>query len=283
MLFLSIFYTNLIFYFLYIDSSKDSQPQNTTTGKKKKKKNKNSAANSGNTAVSSPVQNNDAFVNDHMIDEPARILHNPGSNMVTIRNPSFGPMKVPPTQQAAIIKVSENGMVTIRSPALQQAINAGLTSPPKPDYIVKGDLSSSSAGRTTNDCGQLSVKHGNGVISSSLAELRSRLSAQSDCTSSLSELANIQISQMTNGQPIPENGINLKGTSVTLTKVRPEATSMEDARQASAKYTTVKEVAINATSVNGGGSSGKSKKKKKRGSGTGQCGDDLDLVGEKQQ
>ncbi|XP_018340094.1 PREDICTED: uncharacterized protein LOC108747233 isoform X4 [Trachymyrmex septentrionalis] len=260
------------------DSSKDSQPQNTTTGKKKKKKNKNSAANSGNTAVSSPVQNNDAFVNDHMIDEPARILHNPGSNMVTIRNPSFGPMKVPPTQQAAIIKVSENGMVTIRSPALQQAINAGLTSPPKPDYIVKGDLSSSSAGRTTNDCGQLSVKHGNGVISSSLAELRSRLSAQSDCTSSLSELANIQISQMTNGQPIPENGINLKGTSVTLTKVRPEATSMEDARQASAKYTTVKEVAINATSVNGGGSSGKSKKKKKRGSGTGQCGDDLDLV-----
>ncbi|EGI63275.1 Uncharacterized protein C4orf8 [Acromyrmex echinatior] len=261
------------------DSSKDSQPQNITTGKKKKKKNKNSANTSGNTAVSSPVQNNDAFVNDHMIDEPARILHNPGTNMVTIRNPSFGPMKVPPTQQAAIIKVSENGMVTIRSPALQQAINAGLTSPPKPDYIVKGDLSSSSTGRTTtNDCGQLSVKHANGVISSSLAELRSRLSAQSDCTSSLSELANIQISQMTNGQPIPENGINLKGTSVTLTKVRPEATSMEDARQASAKCTAVKEVAINATLANGGGSSGKSKKKKKRGSGTGQCGDDLDLV-----
>ncbi|XP_018316494.1 uncharacterized protein [Mycetomoellerius zeteki] len=260
------------------DSSKDSQPQNTTTGKKKKKKNKNSA-NLGNTAVSSPVQNNDAFVNDHMIDEPARILHNPGTNMVTIRNPSFGPMKVPPTQQAAIIKVSENGMVTIRSPALQQAINAGLTSSPKPDYIVKGDLSSSSAGRTTtNDCGQLSVKHANGVISSSLAELRSRLSAQSDCTSSLSELANIQISQMTNGQPIPENGINLKGTSVTLTKVRPEATSMEDARQVSAKCTAMKEAAINAISANGGGSSGKSKKKKKRGSGTGQCGDDLDLV-----
>ncbi|XP_018392119.1 PREDICTED: putative uncharacterized protein DDB_G0293878 isoform X1 [Cyphomyrmex costatus] len=260
------------------DSSKDSQPQNTTTGKKKKKKNKNSA-NSSNTAASSPVQNNDAFVNDHIIDEPARILHNPGTNMVTIRNPSFGPMKVPPTQQAAIIKVSENGMVTIRSPALQQAINAGLTSQPKPDYIVKGDLSSSSASRTTTtDCGQLSVKHANGVISSSLAELRSRLSAQSDCTSSLSELANIQISQMTNGQPIPENGINLKGTSVTLTKVRSEATSMEDARQASAKCTTAKEAAINANSTNGGGSSGKSKKKKKRGSGTGQCGDDLDLV-----
>lgn len=263
------------------DSSKDSQPQSTTTSKKKKKKNKNSA-NSGNATVASPVQNNDAFVSDHVIDEPARILHNPGTNMVTIRNPSFGPMKVPPTQQAAIIKVSENGMVTIRSPALQQAINAGLTSPPKPDYIVKGDLSSSSAGRTstTPDCGQLSVKHANGVISSSLAELRSRLSAQPDCASSLSELANIQISQMTNGQPIPENGINLKGTSVTLTKVRPEATSMEDARQASAKCAAGKEAAVNATTLtaaNGGGG-GKSKKKKKRGSGTGQCGDDLDLV-----
>lgn len=232
------------------------------------------------------MQNSDAFVSDHMMDEPARILHNPGTNMVTIRNPSFGPMKVPPTQQAAIIKVSENGMVTIRSPALQQAINAGLTSPPKPDYIVKGDLSS--AGRTTTtDCGQLSVKHANGVISSSLAELRSRLSTQPDCASSLSELANIQISQMTNGQPIPENGINLKGTSVTLTKVRPEVTSMEDARQASVKCATAKEAAINAsiTAANNGsgGGSGKSKKKKKRGSGTGQCGDDLDLVGEKQQ
>lgn len=228
-----------------------------------------------------------------MMDEPARILHNPGTNMVTIRNPSFGPMKVPPTQQAAIIKVSENGMVTIRSPALQQAINAGLTSPPKPDYIVKGNLSS--VGKTTTtDCGQLSVKHANGVISSSLAELRSRLSAQPDCTSSLSELANIQISQMTNGQPIPENGINLKGTSVTLTKVRPEITSMEDTRQAKCAMTpSFKEAMIKACSItaaNGGGSggsssnsssSGKSKKKKKRGSGTGQCGDDLDLVGEK--
>ncbi|XP_012523732.2 uncharacterized protein LOC105829433 isoform X6 [Monomorium pharaonis] len=274
------------------DSSKDSQHQNTVTGKKKKKKNKNST-NSGNTAAT-PVQNSDTFVNDHM-DEPARILHNPGTNMVTIRNPSFGPMKVPPTQQAAIIKVSENGMVTIRSPALQQAINAGLTSPPKPDYIVKGDLSSSAGRATTTDCGQLSVKHANGVISSSLAELRSRLSsAQPDCASSLSELANMQINQMTNGQPIPENGINLKGTSVTLTKVRSEATNMEDARQASAKYASVKEATINATSVANGGSgisgggvngsgSGKSKKKKKRGSGTGQCGDDLDLVGEKQQ
>ncbi|XP_011647175.1 uncharacterized protein LOC105433514 isoform X2 [Pogonomyrmex barbatus] len=277
-----------------------SQSQNTATGKKKKKKNKNSGNAGNNTTVASPVQNSDStFASDHVMDEPARILHNPGTNMVTIRNPSFGPMKVPPTQQAAIIKVSENGMVTIRSPALQQAINAGLTSPPKPDYIVKGDLSSSPSSlvsrttTTTTDCGQLSVKHANGVISSSLAELRSRLNAQPDCASSLSELANIQISQMTNGQSIPENGINLKGTSVTLTKVRSEA-SMEDTRQTSAKCAAVKETAINATSITttnvyGGGNSsggsggsgsgsGKSKKKKKRGGGTGQCGDDLDLV-----
>ncbi|XP_072759086.1 uncharacterized protein [Anoplolepis gracilipes] len=259
------------------DSSKDSQSQSTS--KKKKKKNKNSA-NSGSTASTTPpVQNNDAFVSDHVIDEPARILHNPGTNMVTIKNPSFGPMKVPPTQQAAIIKVSENGMVTIRSPALQQAINAGLTSPPKPDYIVKGDLSSSSSstGRittttTTADCNMLNMKHANGIIPSSLAELRNRLTTQPiDCASPLSGLANIQISKVTNGQPIPENGINLKGTSVTLTKVRSE-TNTEDARQISVNNATVKEAVISA---NGGG---KSKKKKKRGNGTRQCGDDWNLV-----
>jgi len=271
---------------LYVDSSKDQPP--SIGGKKKKKKNKNSA-NSGNPASTSPVQNSDTFASEHAMDEPARILHNPGTNMVTIRNPSFGPMKVPPTQQAAIIKVSDNGMVTIRSPALQQAINAGLTSPPKPDYIVKGDLLSSSVGKTTTataDCGTLNVKHANGVISSSLAELRNRLTGQSDCASSLSGLANIQISKVTNGQPIPENGINLKGTSVTLTKVRPEATSMEDPRQA--KSAAVKEATINVTSItaaNGssGGGSGKNKKKKKRGSGSKQSGDDWNLVGEKQQ
>jgi len=52
---------------------------------------------------------------------------------------------------------------------------------------------------------------------------------------------------------------------------------MEDARQASANNTAVKEAVISA---NG---SGKNKKKKKRGNGTRQCGDDWNLVGEKQQ
>lgn len=269
---------------MYADLSKD-QPQSTSS-KKKKKKNKNSA-NSSSVASTLPAQNSDTFTSDHTMDEPARILHNPGTNMVTIRNPSFGPMKVPPTQQAAIIKVSDNGMVTIRSPALQQAINAGLTSPSKPDYIVKGDLLSSSAGKTTtgtSDCGTLNVKHANGVLSSSLAELRSRLSGQSDCASSLSGLANIQISKVTNGQPIPENGINLKGTSVTLTKVRPETTSMEDPRQAkSAAKEAISVASITAANGSNSGGSGKSKKKKKRGSGSKQSGDDWNLVGEKQQ
>nr|XP_033341608.1 uncharacterized protein LOC117229303 [Megalopta genalis] len=240
--------------------SKETQQNVSTTGKKKKKKNKN-AANSANSNNQTIAQNNDSFVNEHT-DEPARILHNPNTNMVTIRNPAFGPMKVPPTQQAAIIKVSENGMVTIRSPALQQAINAGLTSPPKPDYIVKGDLSS----RTSTDGPNL--KHTNGIIPSSLAELRSRLTP--DCTT-LSDLANIQISKVTNGQPIPENGINLKGTSVTLTKVRTE-TSIKDVQSAK---TAVRE-AINASIA--ASSNGKSKKKKKRGTGTRQCGDDWNLV-----
>lgn len=84
-------------------------------------------------------QNSNDFV------EPARILHNPTTNMVTIRNPAFSPapLKIEPptsTQQSAIIKVGDNGMVTIRSPALQQAINAGLQPPPKPDFIVKGGV-----------------------------------------------------------------------------------------------------------------------------------------------
>ncbi|XP_015434786.1 PREDICTED: uncharacterized protein LOC107190491 [Dufourea novaeangliae] len=243
------------------DVPKETQQTPSTTGKKKKK-NKSAAASFANTSnQTTTVQNSDPFLNDHT-DEPARILHNPNTNMVTIRNPAFGPMKVPPTQQAAIIKVSENGMVTIRSPALQQAINAGLTSPPKPDYIVKGDLSARTSTESTN------LKHTNGIIPSSLAELRSRLTP--DCTT-LSDLANIQISKVTNGQPIPENGINLKGTSVTLTKVRTE-TSMKDVQSAK---TAVRE-AINASIA--ASSTGKSKKKKKRGTGTRQCGDDWNLV-----
>jgi len=262
---------------------KDAQSQNIITSKKKKKKKNNS----GNAASTSTMQNNNTFTNEHMMDEPARILHNPGTNMVTIRNPSFGPMKVPPTQQAAIIKVSENGMVTIRSPALQQAINAGLASPSKPDYIVKGDLSASSTGRTSAlSDDTLNVKHANDVIPSSLAELRNRFMTQSQYASPLSALANISISKVTNGQPIPENGINLKGTSVTLTKVRPETANMESARQAT-KNGAIKEATINAASIvaatNNGNNGSKSKKKKKRGSSTRQCGDDWNLVGEKQQ
>lgn len=207
--------------------------------------------------------------NDHSEDS-ARILHNPQTNMVTIRNPAFGPPKMEAaSQQAAIIKVSENGMVTIRSPALQQAINAGLTPPPKPDFIIKGDLT---AGKSSIN--NSNPKHTNGIIPSSLTELRSRLTP--DCTS-LSDLANIQISKVTNGQPIPENGINIKGTSVTLTKVRNPDPMIDEVQQAK---TAVRE-AINASMAVS--SSGKGKKKKKRGNGARQSGDDWNLVGEKQQ
>ncbi|KAK2575288.1 hypothetical protein KPH14_008139 [Odynerus spinipes] len=247
-----------------IELSKDVRPsQATTTSKKKKKKKNKNSSNSGN-AIQTTMKNGECMSNENT-DESARILHNPSTNMVTIRNPAFGPMKVPPTQQAAIIKVSENGMVTIRSPALQQAINAGLTAPSKPDYIVKGDISSNAA---TLDAVSMSVKRTNDIIPPSLAELRSRLTP--DCTG-LAGLANIQISKVTNGQPIPENGINLKGTSVTLTKVRTD-TILEDVHQTKAA---VRE-AINASIT--ASTSGKSKKKKKRGNCTRQCGDDWNLV-----
>jgi hypothetical protein len=120
----------------------------STSKKKKKKKSKNLVVMNGNEKGNNGIhlsqinkQQHQHHSSDYMNVEPARILHNPSTNMVTIRNPAFGPP--PPkmesnSQQAAIIKVAENGMVTIRSPALQQAINAGLQPPPKPDFIVKG-------------------------------------------------------------------------------------------------------------------------------------------------
>lgn len=256
---------------MFSELSRDMRPSQTITGKKKKKKNKSSS--STNNLIQSAIKNAECSVNDNNIsEESARILHNPNTNMVTIRNPAFGPMKVPPTQQAAIIKVSENGMVTIRSPALQQAINAGLAAPSKPDYIVKGDLSSNTAQLDTIN---INVKRTNDMIPSSLAELRSRLTP--DCTGGLAGLANIQISKVAKGQPIPENGINLKGTSVTLTKVRTD-TNMDDVHHTKAAVREAINASITATTT-----TGKGKKKKKRGNCTRQCGDDWNLVGEKQQ
>lgn len=152
------------------------------------------------------------------------------------------------------MQVSDNGMVTIRSPALQQAINAGLTPPPKPDFIVKGDI--------TSKCGDSSPKSPASMKTPSLSELRSRLTP--DCTG-LSGLANIQIRKVTSGQSIPENGINLEGTNVTLTKVRTD-TETQQPRTCD-------------TNVTAPG--GKSKKKKKKGNGQKQTGDDWNLVGEK--
>lgn len=221
----------LKFGFDFADLTVTGQPRPTTTGKKKKKKKKSSAQ-----SVDCVDYNQDT----------ARIMHNPTTNMVTIRNPAFGPPKIDPMQQQqqhlqqqqqqAIIKVSDNGMVTIRSPALQQAINAGLTPPPKPDFIVKGEVAKGAAATK--------VTPRNGLV---------------DCLpTGLSDLANIQISKVANGHPIPENGINLRGTSVTLTKVKSEAEQSQDHSTAT-----------------------KSKKKKKRaGANAPARGDDWNLVGE---
>lgn len=228
------------------------------------------------------LQRNDHSGNDHHQhgDDVAKILHNPQTNMVTIRNPAFGPPKMEPvSQQAAIIKVSENGMVTIRSPALQQAINAGLTPPPKPDFIIKGDLN---AAKSNN-------KQNNGIIPSSITEIRSRLTQE--CTS-LSDLANIQISKVASGQPIPESGINLKGTSVTLTKVRNPETTLDEQAKTAVREAINASMTITSSGTNSNNSntntttttsSSKGKKKKKRGNGARQSGDDWNLVGEKQQ
>ncbi|XP_066595931.1 uncharacterized protein [Prorops nasuta] len=249
------------------NATKDTQHSQPIDGKKKKKKKNKNVGNSGNgnkLVNSSSMQNNDHSVSDRP-DEPAKILRNPATNMVTIRNPTFGPMKVSPTQQAAIIKVSEDGMVTIRSPALQQAINAGLTSPTKSDFIVKGDLASA---KTTAESPSATVKSPNCILSQSFAELRSRLAPD---VTTLPGFANIQISKVTNGQSIPENGINLKGTSVTLTKVRSEPGVEDSQQQAKASSEAVNEGA----SLSG---SGKTKKKKKRNGGVRRSGDDWNLV-----
>lgn len=216
--------------------------------------------------------------------------------MVTIRNPAFGsiPKVEPVQQQAAIIKLSDNGMVTIRSPALQHALNNGLTPPPKPDFIVKGEFLNDSS----KPSGQKSAN-----ISSSLADLRSRLTP--DCTG-ITGLANIQISKVTSGQQvIPENGINLKGTSVTLTKVKNPDVKCDFVGVSS----TVANITIPPTNATGGSahelssngpsdlsqhqhqhqhspppqpqaSLAKGKKKKKKGTGARSCGDDWNLVGE---
>lgn len=127
------------------------------------------------------------------------------------------------------------------------------------------------------------VKGSNGVpLTSDLAELRRRL-AQSESLPATSifnnGLSSIQISKVTNGQPpphIPDSGINLKGTSVTLTKIRnPEPHNMpQQQQQLQQHYEDAK------GSVQNGSATTKSKKKKKKGMGVRQSGDDWNLVGE---
>ncbi|XP_034947962.1 putative uncharacterized protein DDB_G0282133 isoform X2 [Chelonus insularis] len=252
------------------------QSNTTSNSKKKKKKKKNNNANNTNAdnnnsangnnksgVIVMSKKNND-LTSKYSNNEQARIVHNPGSNMVTIRNPAFGSVpKMEPLQQAAIIKLSENGMVTIRSPALQQAINAGLTPPPKPDFIVKGDfVTGNNTPKSTTQSNHIAEQKctSNGFISSNISELRNKLSTP-QC-GNISSFGNIQISKVTNGQLIPENGINLKGTSVTLTKINSPET-----------VTTSKKNNDNQQPTGN-----KTKKKKKKSSGTKSCGDDWNLV-----
>lgn len=117
-------------------------------------------------------------------------------------------------------------------------------------------------------------------LSTDLAALRKRLAQppENERTSSTlfnNGLSSIQISKVTNGQSanIPENGINLKGTSVTLTKIRNPEVSSNQQQQF------LDEIRGNAGI---GNASTKSRKKKKRGNGVRQGGDDWNLVGEKE-
>ncbi|XP_031785346.1 uncharacterized protein LOC100114737 isoform X2 [Nasonia vitripennis] len=275
------------------DAPKDINGQTSSSKKKKKKKNKNGAAGNNDKSSSSlqSLQGNRIQVSqqqnsgDYMNVEPARILHNPTTNMVTIRNPAFGPpppKMEPSTQQAAIIRVAENGMVTIRSPALQQAINAGLQPPPKPEFIVKGTTAPSERPShnnfITNSSDLAATARGsNGMpLSSDIAELRRRLAqpsfheqASSSSTLFNNGLSSIQISKVTNGQSpnIPENGINLKGTSVTLTKIR----NVDQQQHIQSQHQQVEEPRVN-------GNAKSRNKKKKRGNGVRSGGDDLTFL-----
>lgn len=122
--------------------------------------------------------------------------------------------------------------------------------------------------------------------STDLAELRRRLAQQPEPERTSTTLFNnglssIQISKVTNGQVggshpgnlIPENGINLKGTSVTLTKIRSQPVAVQP--QPAAPEPQQQQHQEEPKAANG-----KSRKKKKRGNGVRQCGDDWNLVGE---
>ncbi|XP_058803780.1 mucin-4 [Phymastichus coffea] len=267
------------------NADKDANNQSMTSKKKKKKK-KSAITSNGTDKVSSPAPGmRNVYANDYPSIEPARILHNPSTNMVTIRNPAFGP---PPSKmescpnQAAIIKVGDNGMVTIRSPALQQAINMGLTPSPKPDFVVKGSANSHESSKPIHNnymsSSELSgtMRGSNGIpVSTDLAELRRRLAQPPENDRNSSTLCNnglssIQISKVTNGQSpnIPENGINLKGTSVTLTKIRNSEIPLNQQQL----FDETKGNAMNGSVTT------KSRKKKKRGNGVRQGGDDWNLV-----
>lgn len=137
--------------------------------------------------------------------------------------------------------------------------------------------------------GELSgtVKGSNGApLTSDLAELRRRLAQNESIATSTTlfnnGLSSIQISKVTNGgQPnIPESGINLKGTSVTLTKIR-NTSSDSHPQQQQPQHMIQPQYYEDDKALNGSAGVSKSKKKKKRaGNGVRPPGDDWNLVGE---
>lgn len=98
---------------MFILETKDSQ----NSGGKKKKNKKKKGANSDNQTTLKSAHSG-VLGNTTAAEESARIVHNPTTNMVTIRNPAFGPPKIEPMQQAAIIKViiKENFIYSFKSP-----------------------------------------------------------------------------------------------------------------------------------------------------------------------
>lgn len=119
-------------------------------------------------------------------------------------------------------------------------------------------------------------------LSPDISELRRRLAqpsfheqASNSSTLFNNGLSSIQISKVTNGQSpnIPENGINLKGTSVTLTKIR-NADQQQHNNQSQHQQ-------FEEPRVNGNANAKSRNKKKKRGNGVRSGGDDLTFLGEK--
>ena len=133
------------------------------------------------------------------------------------------------------------------------------------------------------------MRGSNGVpLPSEMSNMRRRLAPQQPAEYDRfnNGLPSIQISKVTNGQTpnIPENGIQLRGTSVTLTKIKPQNVDPSPIHNHHLQQQQIQQQQyyLNDSGQNGGNSASSkaSRKKKKRGNGVRQPGDDWNLVGE---